>query len=150
MRCCSRLLLLLFFAGSPTELALAGANRATDDRETLFETRIRPVLVAQCARCHGAEKINNGLRVDARQSLIHGGDSGAAIVPGHPEQSLLLQAIRQAGDLKMPPPPARRLPDSIIADFEEWIQDGATWPKNDYRSSAWRRRLIGRFGPSSK
>jgi hypothetical protein len=139
MRCCSRLLLLLFFAGSPTELALAGANRATDDRETLFETRIRPVLVAQCVRCHGAEKINNGLRVDARQSLIHGGDSGAAIVPGHPEQSLLLRAIRQAGDLKMPPPPARRLPDSIIADFEEWIQDGATWPKNDDRGSAWRQ-----------
>ncbi len=138
MRCCSRLLLLLFFAGSPTELALAGANRATDDRETFFETRIRPVLVAQCVRCHGAEKINNGLRVDARQSLIHGGDSGAAIVPGHPEQSLLLRAMRQADDLKMPPPPARRLPDSVIADFEEWIRDGATWPKHEGRSTAWR------------
>jgi Protein of unknown function (DUF1553)/Protein of unknown function (DUF1549)/Planctomycete cytochrome C len=138
MRCCSRLLLVLFFAGAPAALALAGEVRATDDRETFFETRIRPVLVAHCVRCHGAEKINNGLRVDARQALIHGGDSGAAIVPGHPEQSLLLRAIRQADELKMPPPPARPLPDSVIADFEEWIRDGAIWPKHDGRTSAWR------------
>src|SRR3984957_6618865 len=138
MRCCSRLLLVLFFAGAQDVLTLAAESRATEDRETFFETRIRPVLVTHCVRCHGAEKVNNGLRVDARQSLIHGGDSGAAIVPGHPEQSLLVQAIRQADELKMPPPPARRLPDPVIADFEQWIRDGATWPKHQDRGSAWR------------
>ncbi len=138
MRCCSRLLLMLAWSGASAVFASAGDGRPTEDRETFFETRIRPVLVAHCVRCHGADKVNNGLRVDARESLIHGGDSGPAIVPGRPEQSLLLRAIRQSNEPKMPPAPNRRLPDSVIADFAQWIRDGATWPKKDGPNSAWR------------
>jgi hypothetical protein len=114
----------------------AGIDRqAADDREAFFESRIRPVLAANCSRCHGPSKINSGLRVDRRDALIRGGDSGPAIVPGHPEQSLLIRALRQVDDLKMPPPPGTRLPEAIIADFEHWIGDGAAWPKQAASSS---------------
>jgi cytochrome c553 len=104
----------------------AGAAAVTDDRETFFEIRIRPILVARCAKCHGQSKVNNGVRIDRRESLIRGGDSGPAIVPGRPDQSLLIRALRQSDDLKMPPD--GKLPEAVISDFERWIRDGAVWP----------------------
>jgi Protein of unknown function (DUF1549)/Planctomycete cytochrome C len=145
----SRLLLTLGLLGGWLTVGLAAESRSADarlgenradarvaeEREAFFETRIRPVLVTSCVRCHGAAKVNNGLRVDHRDALLRGGDSGAAVVPGRPEASLLMQAIRQSDELKMPPPPGRRLPDSVIADFERWIRDGAVWPAHD---DAWK------------
>ena len=59
-----------------------------------FEARVRPLLVAQCYECH-ADKANGGLRVDSRQALLTGGESGPAIVPGDPDQSLLIQAVKR-------------------------------------------------------
>jgi hypothetical protein len=59
----------------------------------LFEERIRPVLVGQCLRCHGPEKQKGGLRVDSRKALLQGGDSDPVVVPGQPDQSLLLKAV---------------------------------------------------------
>src|SRR5580704_11006854 len=129
MRIRSWPLLVLTFACAPVAAGSAVDRQAAEDREAFFEGRIRPVLAANCYRCHGPSKINSGLRVDRRDALIRGGDSGPAIAPGHPEQSLLIRALRQVDDLKMPPPPGKRLPDAIIADFEHWIRDGAAWPK---------------------
>jgi hypothetical protein len=107
--------------------ALAGTGTA-DSRNAFFETNIRPVLVARCLKCHGGEKTSNSLSVSTRDALLKGGDSGPAILPGRPEQSLLLQAIRyQSDDLKMPPD--KKLPDRVIADFEQWIREGAAWPR---------------------
>src|SRR3954468_7799606 len=60
-----------------------------------FEKEIRPLLVEHCGKCHGAEKRRGGLRLDGREAMIEGGDSGAAIVPGRPEESLLIAAVRQ-------------------------------------------------------
>src|SRR5580704_18808665 len=125
---CFRLLLAIAFVGGPLVLRAADNGKAADDREAFFETRIRPVLAAKCFRCHSASKTNNGLRVDRREALIRGGDSGAAIVAGRPDQSLLIRAMRQVDDLKMPPAPDSRLPEAVIADFERWIRDGAAWP----------------------
>jgi hypothetical protein len=133
---CFRLLLAIAFVGGPLVLRAADNGKAADDREAFFETRIRPVLAAKCFRCHSASKTNNGLRVDRREALIRGGDSGAAIVAGRPDQSLLIRAMRQVDDLKMPPAPDSRLPEAVIADFERWIREGAAWPER--ADSPWR------------
>lgn len=99
------------------------------EAERFFETKIRPVLVARCFKCHGSEKVSNGLRVDSRDALVKGGDSGAAISPGKPDESLLIKAISGADDdLKMPP--ENPLTKTSVDDFRRWIQDGAAWPKH--------------------
>ncbi len=94
-----------------------------------FESRIRPVLAEHCYACHSAnaEEVKGGLVLDSRQGLLVGGDSGAALVPGNADESLLLDAIRHDG-LEMPPD--RKLPDEVIADFSAWIRDGATDPRD--------------------
>ncbi len=62
-----------------------------DERDDFFEAKIRPVLVETCFRCHGDAKTSGALRIDSREMLLKGGDSGAAIVPGKPDESLLIQ-----------------------------------------------------------
>jgi hypothetical protein len=88
-----------------------------------FEAKIRPVLVQHCYQCHSAEALRAGklkanLLVDSRDGMAKGGESGAAVVPGKKEESLLLAAIKYDG-FEMPP--AGKLPDEVIADFEKWI-----------------------------
>src|SRR6266545_177550 len=69
-----------------------------------FEKKVRPVLVGNCYNCHSADtNSKGGLRVDDRNGLLTGGKRGPAIVPGHPEKSLLITAVHQSGQLKMPP-----------------------------------------------
>ncbi len=93
----------------------------------LFESKIRPVLVDVCFKCHGGDKDSGSLRVDSREALLKGGDTAPALVPNKPAESLLLKAIRHTDDdLKMPPD--KRLPDETIAAFEAWIAAGAPWP----------------------
>src|SRR5438093_9832658 len=85
--------------------ALQSVPPSTDDIE-FFEKKIRPILADRCYSCHGASaaKPKGSLRVDGREALLKGGDRGAAIVPGDPDRSLLIRAIRHAeDDLKMPP-----------------------------------------------
>jgi hypothetical protein len=92
-----------------------------------FETKVRPVLVENCYKCHADKKHKGNLRVDSRAGLLAGGDLGPAIVPGDPAKSVFVRAINHAGDeLKMPP--AKQLPKEQIADLTRWIQMGAPWP----------------------
>jgi len=114
---------------------LVSAGRAPSAEPTLeqvqhFETAIRPVLVEQCLKCHGSEKQWGSLRLDSRVAMLKGGDTGPAIVPEQPEQSLLIKAIRHLEpELKMPPPPqGKKLSDRQIADFVTWIKQGAVYP----------------------
>ena len=102
----------------------------TPEQEVFFEAKIRPVLATQCGKCHAstAEKLRGGLRLDSRETLRLGGDSGPAIVPGNPEESLLIRAIRYR-DEELRMPPKAKLPDSVIADFEAWIKMGAPDPR---------------------
>ena len=95
-----------------------------------FEQRIRPALIDNCYSCHSgkAKKVGGGLLLDSRAGTLKGGDSGSAVVPGDPGKSLLMEAIRHAG-LEMPPD--RKLPDKTIADFEEWIMQGAPDPRRE-------------------
>ena len=112
-----------------------------------FEKEVRPLLIARCGKCHGADKAKAGLRLDSRQALIDGGETGPAVAPGRPEDSLLIAAVRHAGDLKMPPD--RRLNDEQIAALERWVGAGAPWPESsrpapDSKADAWRRHWASR------
>ena len=105
-------------------LALPDATPADD----AFERDIRPLLIQNCQKCHSDKKQQGGLRLDSRQALLKGGDTGPAIVPGNPNDSLLIQAVRHTADLKMPA--TKKLPDEQIAKLERWVAEGAYWPAN--------------------
>jgi uncharacterized protein DUF1553/uncharacterized protein DUF1549/cytochrome c len=95
--------------------------------EEFFEKRIRPILAENCFSCHGPKKQKAGLRLDNPDSYFKGGESGAVVVKGQPERSLLIQAVRQTGDLKMPP--KGKLSDQAIGDLITWIKSGSPWPR---------------------
>jgi mono/diheme cytochrome c family protein len=91
-----------------------------------FETRIRPVLAQQCFACHTNTK-SGGLRLDSAKDVLAGGASGPAVVPGDPDRSLLMAALRHAGPVRMPKG-GTRLSDDVLESFSVWIKDGAYWP----------------------
>lgn len=106
---------------------------AADDKPpatdaTYFEQRIRPMLEKHCLLCHGGEKTRNGLAVTSRGALLKGGERGPAVIPGKPEQSLLIESVRYDGQ-RVRMPPAGKLKAEQIADLEEWIRRGAMWGK---------------------
>ncbi|HEX8199345.1 MAG TPA: DUF1549 domain-containing protein, partial [Isosphaeraceae bacterium] len=90
-----------------------------------FEAEVRPLLAENCLKCHGQEKHKGGLRLDSRTSALEGGDSGPAVVPGHADESLLVEAINYDG-LQMPP--TGQLNDEQRAVLVRWIEMGAPWP----------------------
>jgi hypothetical protein len=93
-----------------------------------FETRIRPILAARCFKCHSDEKQSGNLRLDHKSFMLTGGDSGPAIVPGKPAESLLVEAVTYES-LEMPP--SGKLPADEIALLTEWIASGAYWPEGE-------------------
>jgi hypothetical protein len=108
-----------------------GAAGLAPNEAEFFESKIRPILVNNCYKCHSkaSEKLKGGLRLDTAADLRKGGNTGPALVPGHPENSLLLKAVSYRDeDLKMPPND-RKLPDSQIADLEQWVRMGAPDPR---------------------
>jgi hypothetical protein len=117
--------LAFFFGLAPAVCA------AAEDGVEFFETKIRPVLVAECYGCHSVEarKLKAGFRLDSREGMLKGGESGkAAIAPGDPERSPLIEAIRRSNpDFVMPPKKA--LPAQVVADFEAWVTMGAPDPR---------------------
>src|SRR6266404_7385581 len=108
------LVLVLISAGV---LNVAGQ---TAPQQEFFETKIRPVLAQQCYGCHTDEKMG-GLRLDSKEGV------SKVVIPGDPEKSLLITAIRQTTDLKMPKG-GTPLNAMQVADFSKWISDGAYWP----------------------
>jgi hypothetical protein len=118
---------LLVRAGQAAEPARAEAD--------FFEQKIRPVLVEHCFACHSARapKLKGGLRLDTREGVRQGGESGPAIVPGKPDASLMLRALRYT-EHKMPP--RGQLPERVIADFQRWIETGAIDPRTDASATA--------------
>lgn len=97
-----------------------------DDSEQFFESQIRPLLIEKCLECHNSEKQSGGLRLDSRDHILKGGDSGAAMIPGDSAGSRLIQAIRYDGDLQMPP--EAPLGDEQKKLLTHWIELGAPWP----------------------
>ena len=104
-----------------------------DEGIDFFEQKIRPVLVDRCYSCHSAnaaakKNLKGGLLLDTREALRKGGESGPAIIPGKPRESLLIAAIRHES-LEMPP--KEKLSAQVIADFEKWVQIGAPDPRDE-------------------
>ncbi|WDQ18492.1 DUF1549 domain-containing protein [Rhodopirellula sp. P2] len=106
----------------------ASADEATEESFDFFEARIRPVLIEHCYECHAAEseELGGSLRLDVKAGWEVGGDSGPAIRPGDPAASELMAAIRYESSEM---PPAGKLPDNIVRDFEKWIRGGAADPR---------------------
>ncbi len=101
-----------------------------------FETKVRPVLVEHCYSCHSAaaKKARGGLLLDSRDAVRKGGDNGPAVVPGKPDDSLLLKLVSHAGEKKMPP--NQKLSDAAIADLTRWVEMGAPDPRDPAATAA--------------
>ena len=131
----NRRLHLLFWAA--LSLGVTGGRLTAEPGESgaeaeFFENRIRPVLVERCFPCHGeATKPNKagGLRLDGREHLLKGGKSGSAAVPGNPDASLLIRAVRGTDEhLLMPPVPMKALTPAQVQDFVAWVKLGLPFP----------------------
>ncbi len=115
-------------------IGLSCANCSGDDaldsaisksQADFFETKIRPVLSKNCFGCHGLKKQKFGLRLDSKEAMLEGGDSGEVLVPGEVDDSLIIDVLeRDEGQM----PPGKRLADAEIADLKEWVKLGAPWP----------------------
>src|SRR5260370_30171189 len=113
-----------FLTAAPFFLIAAAARG--DEKTDFFEKQIRPLLAERCYECHGIAKPKGGLRLTSRAELLKGGDSGAVVVPGKPDESLLLKAVRYQDDqLKMPP--KGRFSDSDIKALTRWVALGLAW-----------------------
>lgn len=112
-------------------VSVTGGDDATpskigQDELNFFENRIRPLLVENCYECHGPEMQESELRLDSRGAMLKGGEIGAAMVPGKPDESLLINAVRHGDIVQMPP--KRKLSPSQIDDLAKWVEMGAPWP----------------------
>ena len=105
----------------------ASGSRGADDE--FFEKQVRPILVERCQSCHGDQKQKGGLRLTSREMLLRGGDTGPAVLPGKPEESLLVQAVGYLDEPKMPP--KQKLSDADVAKLTRWVTLGASWPASN-------------------
>ncbi|RYD68899.1 MAG: DUF1549 domain-containing protein, partial [Verrucomicrobiaceae bacterium] len=106
-----------------------------------FEKKIRPLLADRCYSCHSADtKAEGGLRLDDRNGLLTGGDSGPAIVPRDLAKSLLLQRVQHANPKRRMPKEGDLLTDAELADLTAWISGGAAWPAERVPASIGRTR----------
>ena len=128
-------LMLAQFARSGFGDDSAKPQPPTTDQIRFFEAKIRPVLVDNCVKCHGAEKQKSNLRLDSRKLAMAGGDSGPAVVPGKPDESLLVLAIRH-GDEAPKMPPSKKLAKPILDDLTNWVAMGAPWPDGESEAAA--------------
>ena len=119
-------------AGGAEADAKAGAVSAP--QAEFFETHVRPVLAENCYSCHGPDRQMAGLRLDSRAALLKGSARGPVLVAGDPEKSALIQAVRYAGPIKMPP--QGKLPDPVLQALADWVKMGAPWPDTPAKAPA--------------
>jgi len=123
---------LLAFAVARTPAFAADDLPATEAEITLedrsfFETSVRPVLINRCQDCHSTDSPESKLSVEHLAELLTGGTRGPALVPGKPEESLLIRALSH-GDVELQMPPKEKLPAAEIAALTDWVRRGAPWP----------------------
>lgn len=110
-------------------LLLSATSLADETSDAaFFETKVRPLLIAKCQECHAGDKAKAGLRLDSREAILAGGESGTAAVVGKPEESLLIDVIGYRNVVQMPP--KAKLPDADIATLTEWVRRGLPWPNS--------------------
>ena len=108
-------------AAPPVSTAAPSAQSAE-----FFEKKVRPLLSEKCQSCHGAKRRQGGLRLDSRADMLKGGDDGPVVVPGEPDRSALVKAVRYADELKMPP--KGKLSPESVETLAAWVRMGAPWP----------------------
>ena len=118
-------LLATLFAAFP--LCIRAAEPAPEAVE-FFESKVRPLLVEHCNRCHGEKKQQAELRLDTAEGLLKGSDGGAVVVPGDPDKSKLILSVRRVGDYAMPPD--KPLPAAAVEVLTQWVKTGAAFPKS--------------------
>jgi hypothetical protein len=104
----------------------------TPEENDYFESKIRPALIEYCHNCHSADKdakIKGGLQLDSKAGLLKGGSTGPGLVAGQPDRSLIIKAMRYS-DPNLQMPPKEKVPDSVLADFENWVRMGAPDPRS--------------------
>ncbi|MBK5254643.1 MAG: DUF1549 domain-containing protein, partial [Vicinamibacteria bacterium] len=129
---------LVFGAGEAPSATVQDAPTRPDakyDSPQWFEETIRPLLAARCFECH-TKDASGGLRLDTREGLIIGGESGSAIEPGNPDESLLIKAVQHAQKYPAMPKKASKLQASEIAALVEWVRAGAPWPESKDKGQA--------------
>ncbi len=117
----------------PAESSANAANVPVD-----YVKDVRPILRAKCAMCHNEAEPSGGLRLDGVAHVMKGGDSGPVLIPGNSTESRLIQAVVQAGDLKMPPPEeGKPLESAQIEILRRWIDQGAKIPDDENQITHW-------------
>jgi hypothetical protein len=127
----SRFFLTFLISLLPCGMTSAAEQTPDADAIKFFESKVRPVLVARCLKCHGPAQQKGQLRLDSREAVLKGGESGEVVVSGKPSESLLIEAINRTG-LEMPPDAP--LKDNEIATLTEWVRRGLPWPTVDGKS----------------
>jgi hypothetical protein len=138
----TNLIIRFFYASMLCVVALAGVAFSedppakspvlSDEDMRFFENKVRPLLAERCWSCHGEEKQKGSLRLDSLGAMLQGGESGPSLVPGKPDESLLIEAIRyQSFEM----PPMKPLPESEIAILTNWVSKGALWPGSEFTSA---------------
>jgi hypothetical protein len=124
-------------------VALAAGQEISADDTQFFEQHIRPLLERHCYECHSAQgdTVESGLQLDSRPAILQGGDSGPAIVPGKPEESLLIKALSYSDDEAVQMPPDGKLPNHEIALLVEWVRRGAPDPRDQAIESSKLRQI---------
>jgi hypothetical protein len=124
-----------YFLSLVLALALFGPKSQAQEPDSasleFFEKQVRPILIARCYECHDSKQKEpkGGLRVDSRASLLAGGETGPAIVPGKPKEGYFLDAINYGETYQMPP--KGKLPAAEIATLTKWVEMGTPWPKEE-------------------
>jgi hypothetical protein len=108
--------------------SLKSRDAPAAEADHFFESKVRPILANACLKCHGGMKSRGNLRLDSRAALLRGGEHGPAVVPGDPDKSLLIQAVRYTHE-KIKMPPGKPLSDAAVSDLVAWVHDGASWPQ---------------------
>ena len=131
------LALILFALALVSRLPLSASQTpvATPAQIDFFESKIRPLLVESCFDCHTDDE-KGGLRLDSREAMLKGGDSGPAFVAGDPDKSLLIRAVRHEQGLSKMPRAADKLSDAQVGALAEWIKMGAPWPATSMAAPA--------------
>src|SRR5579871_4161070 len=114
------------------------AQQLTQQQSEYFEAKVRPLLIKNCYQCHSqqAPKLKGGLSLENRDGWTKGGDNGPAIVPGDPEKSLLIKAVRYKDEDLQMPPKGEKLSDTDIATLETWVKMGAPDPRTGALAAA--------------
>jgi cytochrome c len=104
---------------------------AAQAKTDMYVKTVQPIFANNCYRCHGGDNHRGGMQLDTKEHIMKGGKDGAIIVPGHPEQSMLIALIRHEGpvDDPKPMPPKGKLSDEDIAAVTAWIKAGAVMPE---------------------